>query len=63
MSAADLNVDANDVIARLSAQIANQAQTITIQQLQIEKLQGVLAQREALIVELTPTSANGKVKV
>lgn len=51
----DLTVDANVVIARLSAQIAAQVQTITIQQLQIEKLQAALA-------ESTPTvESNGNV--
>ena len=62
-AAPDLNLDITAVLARLSERLGQSAQTIEIQQLQIEKLSGMLAKRDALIAELTPKEpSNGKVK-
>jgi hypothetical protein len=44
---AALNIDVNTLLARLSARLGQAAQTIEIQQLQIEKLQAVIAAHNA----------------
>jgi FtsZ-binding cell division protein ZapB len=47
MEPTDLNVDINALLARLSARLGQASQTIEIQQLQIEKLQRVIADNAA----------------
>jgi hypothetical protein len=42
MASPDLNIDVNALLSRLSQRLAQAAQTIEIQQLQIEKLIGML---------------------
>lgn len=55
---ADISVDINALLARLSTRLAQQLQTIEIQQLQIEKLSGMLGEREVLVAELTAQLAS-----
>lgn len=42
----DLNVDVNALLLRMSLRLGQAAQTIEIQQLQIEKLLGLIAARD-----------------